>query len=247
MGTIWRLNGIRLGNCFQETWLVPSSVAAGVAEGEFEVLDRHEARSLVTHFALSSSLRTDLGHVAHRLDGLGAIPRHMGDQEILSRVRDQIDRGALVILRSLREPAAVDLESLEVLFPEEPFRDDYADQGPNVYDGKILGPAGPLPRWPFLLKKDGVTIDERSLEGSTSNKYQNGAWVSGRGGEFHFENLPEASYAIEVLIPSGDLIANRAPAPAGVDESGLRAMTPELDRHAFSEDPVDLLAGEEAA
>jgi len=242
--TGWRTDAIRLGDYLQETWLVPAFAAAALeAAGGFEVLDRHEALSLIARAALTNTLRADLRQGAHRIEGLDAhVPRHMDDQEILRRVRGQIERKALVAVRSLRKPGAVNVQSPDA--PQVPTT-DAADEGPNVYDGRIIGPAGPLARWPFLLKRDGASVDDGALAGSTTNTYQNGAWISGKGGEYHFENLPPASYAIEVLLPSGALVADRSPAPEGVDESGRRAETPQIAPFAFSEEPVDLLDGEE--
>ncbi len=112
----------------------------------------------------------------------------------------------------------------------------------QVYAGKIVGPAGPLTRWPFLLKRDGAAVNQRSLGGSSSNAYENGAWMSGNGGEFRFENLPPADYAIEVLLPTGSLLRNDDPPPPGTKESGRRAATPPLNPFAFTENPEDLLA-----
>jgi hypothetical protein len=253
MTASWQMHGIRLGNYLDGARLLPSSAAVGLRQtGEFEVVDRHEALSLIMRAVLTGSLRLELRQAASRLDGLGDIlPWHGDDQEILRRLRAQVDRGALVVVRSLRRPAIVDPSAVAALLGEEPSEDGDgdgdADEGPNVYDGKILGPAGPLAGWPFLLKRDGVTIDDRSLDGSTSNSYENGAWISGRQGEFHFENLSPAAYAIEVLTPSGGLTVDRNPPPAGVNESGRRAETPEHDPCASTEDPVDLLEEEGGA
>ncbi len=108
------------------------------------------------------------------------------------------------------------------------------------YFGQSKGPAGPLKTWPFLLKRNGKAVDEASLDGVTINKFGSGAWISGRNGEFRFEDLPDADYAIEVLSPAGKLVPKKYQPP---NESGRRSPLPHVfDRLAYSEDPDDLMS-----
>ncbi|MBI5069877.1 MAG: hypothetical protein HZB56_16715 [Deltaproteobacteria bacterium] len=104
------------------------------------------------------------------------------------------------------------------------------------FKGVLKGPAGPLKSWPFLFKKDGKAVDQGGLGGgSSSNSYRNGAWWSDGDGKFEFKEMPEGYYAIEVLLPTGQLQEGEE-LPAA--ESGRRA--PALagtDRNAFSEAP----------
>jgi hypothetical protein len=113
------------------------------------------------------------------------------------------------------------------------------------YFGQIKGPAGLLVQWPFLLKRNGKPVNDALLDGSTINKFQNEAWISGPNGEFRFEDVPDADYGIEVLSPAGKLIPKQYTPPG---ETGRRSpLPPVLDRLAFTEDPDDLMTeGEEA-
>jgi hypothetical protein len=113
------------------------------------------------------------------------------------------------------------------------------------YFGLLKGTAGPLVAWPFLLKRNGKPVNDALLDGTTINKYRNGAWISDQKGEFKFEDLPDAEYGIEVLSPAGKLVPRQYTPPS---ETGRRSpLPPVLDRFAFSEDPDDLMTeGEEA-
>ena len=111
----------------------------------------------------------------------------------------------------------------------------------RLYAGQILGPSGPMGNWPFLLKRDGRPVDSGSLNGSTTNTFKNNAWLSDRNGKFLFEDVPAGDYAVEVLLPAGDLLVNKDPVPPGINESGWRAPTPEIDRFAFRETPEELI------
>ncbi len=113
------------------------------------------------------------------------------------------------------------------------------------YFGQVRGQAGPLKKWPFLLKRNGSPVDQASLDGQTINKFRNGAWISGPNGEFRFEDVPDANYSIEILYPTGKLVPKQYEPP---NESGRRSpLPPVLDRLAFYEDPIDLLSeGDEA-
>jgi hypothetical protein len=244
MNTSWQRNGIRFGSLFEQTWLVSSFVAATVEPaGQFEVVGRQDALTLIAREALSGDLRSNLRRGARRLDDVPALgSAYLDDASILKQVREEILRGNLVVMRRLRARPIV------AVGPQSPaaagaddFGDTGADTGPALYQGKILGPAGPLVQWPFLLRRNGSPVDDRSLDGSTTNRFEHGAWISGPGGEYRFEHLGPADYAIEVLRPSGDLIANRRPPPDGIGENGVRADRPDFDPFAFNEDPVDLL------
>lgn len=61
---------------------------------------------------------------------------------------------------------------------------------------------------------------------SSSNTYKNGAWISGSGGEFRFEDMPAADYSVEAIFPAESLEESTKPPPPGVGESGQRAATP---------------------
>jgi hypothetical protein len=153
------------------------------------------------------------------------VQRLMADEGItfyLDEGGKETDRETVVLVDSndsfpeietVREEEPV--EPLEALRPES-----------QVYAGKIVGPAGPLAHWPFLLKRDGAALDQRSLGGSSPNTYKNGAWISGSGGEFRFEDMPAAEYSVEAIFAAGSLEENTKPPPPGVGESGQRAATP---------------------
>jgi hypothetical protein len=154
----------------------------------------------------------------------------LSDNDLIRAVSREIEAGHLLVIpipEMEYRGSGPTAQPLPVPSPAE-------ESESQVYFGRILGPAGPLARWPFLLKRDGTAVDQRSLRGSSSNAYRNGAWMSGSGGEFRFENLPPADYAIEALLPSGRLVVNDEALPEGVGESGKRIATPQ--RQATSED-----------
>jgi hypothetical protein len=109
----------------------------------------------------------------------------------------------------------------------------------QVYSGKLVGPAGPLAGWPFLLKRDGVPADQRSLHGTTSNTFRDGAWISAADGSFRFENLPEAGYSVEALLPGQNIILNTEPLPEGLGETGEREAMPTFGPTHFDGDKED--------
>jgi hypothetical protein len=105
------------------------------------------------------------------------------------------------------------------------------------FAGMLKGPAGPLKNWPFLFKKDGQAVDQGGLSGgSSSNSFRDGAWWSDGDGKFEFKEMPAGYYAIEVLLPTGQLQEGEAPPPA---EAGRRASSlAGTDRTAFTEAPL---------
>jgi hypothetical protein len=154
--------------------------------------------------------------------GVGSVD---SDNLLVDRVLAELDRqiGGLVLLRKRAQSQGAPGRREE---PEPPQQATNTGTEPQIYSGRIIGPAGPLGRWPFLLRRDGVEVDQRSLHGSSSNAYRDGAWVSGTNGEFRFENVPPAGYAVEAVVPSGRLVVNGARPPDGVGESGKRVATP---------------------
>jgi hypothetical protein len=58
------------------------------------------------------------------------------------------------------------------------------------------------------------------------NVYRDGAWISGADGEFRFENLPDAGYAVEALLPGQNIVFDTKPIPEGIGENGEREAMP---------------------
>ncbi len=115
----------------------------------------------------------------------------------------------------------------------------------ETFSGTIIGPAGPLKNWPFVLKCNDREVEQSALGGTSPNRFIRGNWLSGKGGEFLFCKVPRGRYSIEVLLPGGKLTINEDYPPPPASESGNRAEPEEaFDRTAFNEDPQDL-RGEE--
>ncbi len=103
------------------------------------------------------------------------------------------------------------------------------DSGPKppqeTFEGEIKGPGGPLKKWPFKLKRDGTAVAKDAISpGKSSNDFKDGLWFTDGEGKFHFEDVPQGDWTVEVMLAGGKLKAFvEKPAPKGATERGHRA------------------------
>jgi len=111
----------------------------------------------------------------------------------------------------------------------------------ETFSGVIRTSAGPLRNWPFELKRDGRSVDQAALAGTSPNPFRKGWWLSDKEGAFLFRNIPAGNYTVEVILPGGKLVINEELPPPPANEGGLRSEPADPhDRTAFTEDPEDL-------
>ena len=208
---------------------------------DFEPLSPFRARFILSEFFDDNAGRR--GEIFDLLDHL-VFPsiHHNGrdERQALARIIRELQSAGSMLVMYQRKPRYMPAAGASRRPERPPAR--ALETESQVYSGRLVGPVGPLPRWPFLLKRDGAPIDQRSLHGSTSNNYRDGAWISGADGGFRFENLAVAGYSVEVLLPSARLVVNSSPPPSAANESGRRAPTPNFNPFAFTEDPEELLS-----
>jgi hypothetical protein len=124
-----------------------------------------------------------------------------------------------------------------------------APKGVEDFGGVVQGPAGPMKKWPFRLKRNGGAVTLEGLTGkgaTTGNEFKNGVFLTDANGKFDFKKLPQADYTVEVMLPGGELLVIEETPPTGFKESGRRSEPPPPVVMTAEENPENMSDQDEA-
>ena len=95
------------------------------------------------------------------------------------------------------------------------------------FSGILMGPAGALRSWPFMVRRNGRPVEPSGLGGGKSiNTFRDGAWRTNEIGEYGFTNMPGGYYEMLVLLAGGRVQAATREPPLA--ENGVRGERPGL-------------------